>query len=108
MSKEMVEYKENFISKIKKFFKNLFSGKEDIRESTVKKQLYNVEKNNFRENIEVKQDEEELKIIKLQEEYKSGIIREENMTDEEHDKLIDFYKKQNKDLQEKIAQKQPK
>ena len=36
--------------------------------------------------------------IKLQTEYKAGNIREEDMTDEEHEKLIDLYKKQNKEF----------
>lgn len=109
MSKEMIEYKENFISKIKKFFKKLFGRNEDIQENVEsKKELNKMEKNNFKENIEVKEDEDELKIIKLQTEYKAGNIREEDMTDEEHEKLINLYKKQNKELKEKIDTKKHK
>lgn len=103
MSKEIIEYKENLIIKIKRFFKKLFGKKERIQENTDnKKELNNTDKNSFRENIEIKQDEEELKIIKLQKEYKAGNIHEEDMTDEEHEKLIDLYKKQNRELKEKI------
>lgn len=109
MSKEMIEYKENFISKIKKFFKRLFGRNEYMQENIEsKKELNKMEKNNFKESIEVKEDEEELKIIKLQTEYKAGNIREEDMTDEEHEKLIDLYKKQNKELKEKIETKKHK
>ena len=104
MSKEMINYKMNFINKIKKFLKKLFSTKENIQEDTGKK-ISNIEKNNFRENIEIKQDEEELNIINLQKEYKAGNIREEDMTDEEHKKLIEMYEKQNKELKEKIENK---
>lgn len=104
MSNEIIEYKENFITKIKKFFKKIFGIKENIQESQNEK-INAMEKNNFRENIELKQDEEELKIIKLQKEYKAGNVREEDMTDEEHRKLIDLYEKQNKQLKEKINTK---
>ena len=107
MSKEIIEYKESFIFKIKKFFKKLFCVKENIQEDTNKK-INNIEKNNFRENIKIKQDEEEMNIIKLQKEYKAGNIREEDMTDEEHKKLIDLYEKQNKELKEKIEIKKQK
>lgn len=109
MSKEIIKYKENFIFKIKKFFKKLFGRNEYIQENVEsKKELNEMEKNNFKESIEVKEDEEELKIIKLQTEYKAGNIREEDMTDEEHEKLIDLYKKQNKELKEKIETKKNK
>ena len=104
MGKEIINYKENFITKIKKIFKKLFGIKENIQEDTEKK-INNIEKNNFKENIEIKRDEEELNIIKLQKEYKVGNIREEDMTDEEHKKLIDLYEKQNKELKEKIKTK---
>ena len=78
--------------------------KENIEESSNKK-TNTIEKNSFRENIELKQDEEEQKILKLQKEYKLGNIREEDMTDEEHQKLIALYEKQNKILEEKINTK---
>ena len=105
----MIEYKENFISKINKFFKKLFGRNEYIQENVESKKEFNkIEKSKFKESIEVKEDEEELKIIKLQKEYKVGNIREEDMTDEEHEKLIDLYKRQNKDLKEKIETKKYK
>ncbi len=106
MSKEMIEYKENFIAKIKKIFKKLFCKNEYIQENVKSKKEFNkMEKNNFKESIEVKENEEELKIIKLQTDYKEGNIREEDMTDEEHKKLIELYEKQNKQLKEKINTK---
>ena len=107
MSKEIINYKENFITKIKKFLKKLFCVKENIQGNTEKK-VNNIEKNDFREIIEIKQDKKELNIIKLQKEYKAGNIREEDMTDEEHKKLIELYKKQNQELKEKIDTKKQK
>lgn len=104
MSKELVNYKEGFFTKIKKFFKNLFGKKENLQEETYE-ELNNFEKNSFRENLEVKQDEEKLKILKLQKEYKEGNISEEDMSDDEYQKLIDLYVKQNAELKEKIEAK---
>lgn len=59
-------------------------------------------KKNFKESIKIKQNKEELRIKKLQREYKAGNIREEDLTYEEHKKLIDLYKKQNNELKEKV------
>lgn len=104
MSKEIINYKESFITKIKKFFKKLFYVKENKQENTGEK-INNIKRDDFRENIRIKQDEEELKIKNLQKEYKAGNINEEEMTDDEHEKLIDLYKKQNKELKDKIETK---
>ena len=57
MSKEMIKYKENFISKIKKFFKILFGRNEYIQENLamqmkkgifIKKYIAIVERNSRR------------------------------------------------------------
>lgn len=101
MSEKMVNYKKSFIIKVREFFKKLFSKKESIHE-VEKEMLNNINQNNFKENLQVKPDEEELKILKLQKEYKAGKIKEEDMTDEEHKKLIDLYEMQNKKLVEEI------
>ena len=98
MSKDIIEYKESFLSKIKKFFRNLFAKKEVKQDNIENKTSHNIVKNEFKENIEIKQDEETMKIINLQKEYKAGNIKEEDMTDDEHKKLIELYKKQNEEL----------
>ena len=63
------------------------------------------DKNQFYDRIKVEQSKEELKILKLQKEYKNGNICEEDMTEEEYQKLVDLYKKQNKELKKKIQEK---
>ena len=50
-NKEMIEYKESFISRIKSFFRRLF-GKKDNKYSYIKQE----EKNDIKENIEEKQE----------------------------------------------------
>lgn len=102
MSKEIIKYKEGFISKIKKIFKKIFSARRENEQKVMDKKI---QKDNFKENIKIKQDEEELNIKKLQKEYKAGNILEENMTDEKREKLIELYKKQNKELKDKIETK---
>ena len=58
--------------------------------------------NDFLNSIVIKQDEEKLKILKLQRDYKAGKILEEDMTKEEHKKLIELYKMKNRTLKEKL------
>lgn len=108
MSKDIIEYKESFLSKIKHFFRNLFVKKEVKQNNIENKTVHNIVNNNFKENIEIKQDEEIMKIINLQKEYKAGNIKEEDMTDDEHKKLIKLYQKQNEELIEKINAKKYK
>ena len=62
----------------------------------------------FSKNIEFKIDKEELRILKLQKEYKSGNINEENISDDDYFKLVDLYKKQNEKLKQKIKLKKKK
>ena len=50
----------------------------------------------------MQQNEAELRIIKLQKDYKLGNIKEEDMSSEEREKLIDLYKRQNEELKQKI------
>ena len=70
MNKSMIEYKDGFIYKIKQFFRNLFNKKnvnQDNQDYIVDKIIHhNIKNDNFKENIEIKQDKEEIKIIKLQ------------------------------------------
>lgn len=106
MNKEKIKYNIKFMSKIKDLFTNLFCRRLNMKENIeIKEECNDIKKNTFRENIEIKQGEEELRIIKLQNDYKTGNIKEEDMTDEESKKLIDLYKRQNKELQDKIYEK---
>lgn len=99
---EIVIYKASIIGKIKKFFRKLFQklkyGENNHNEENI---IYNEEKD-FKKEIEIKQNEEKLRILKLQEEYKKGLIEEENISKEDYQKLLDLYDEQNKKIKEEI------
>ena len=62
----------------------------------------------FLKDLEIKEDEEEIRILKLQKEYKIGKIKEKDISADDYKKLIALYKKQNEKLKEKIASKRNK
>lgn len=102
--KSLVQVNEKSIFyKIKRFIKNLFH--KDIRnESTtiVGERIFsNVEienkKSSFLENIR-NVENEETKLLKLQKQYRSGEIKEEDLTEEQKNSLYILYDKQIADL----------
>ena len=102
--KSLVQVNENSIFyKIKKFFRNLFyRPKIDINESindietaTISNQESN--KNSFMKEIRNIEDEETL-ILKLQKQYRSGEIKEEELTEEQVKSLCELYDKQIENL----------
>lgn len=101
---KMVEYKGNFFNKIKNFFFRLFKKSRNSLETQPRdfKNQSNLEEHAFKDNIIIKQDEGELRLLQLQREYKSGKILEEDMSQEDKEKLINLYKKQNLELKETI------
>ena len=56
----------------------------------------------FLNSILIKQDEEEMRILKLQRDYKAGKILEKDIPEKDHKKLIELYKTQNRTLREKL------
>ena len=86
---KMVEYKGNFFNKIKNFFFRLFKKSSNSIETQPRdfKNQSNLEEHAFKDNIIIKQDEEELRLLQLQREYKSGKILEEDMSQEDKEKL---------------------
>ena len=59
-------------------------------------------KSTFKNSIIIEQNEEELRILKLQTAYKNGEINERYIPENDKNKLIDLYKKQNKELKDNI------
>ena len=98
--KSLVQVNENSIFyKIKKFFRNLFHKDTEIKSGVIAEENINrnIESENkkstfiesFR-NIE----NEETKLLKLQKQYRSGEIKEEELTQEQVNSLCALYDKQ--------------
>ena len=100
MNNKLIPYKESIFTKISNFFKKLFSRKKEyIEESADEKSIYNIQqKENFVENIVIKENEEEKRLKELQLQYDNGEIDEEDISDEDMDKLIEMYEKETEEL----------
>lgn len=102
--KSLVQVNENSIFyKIKRFFKNLFNKNVDTTDNygAIEENNNSVKsenkKNSFMESIRNIEDEE-TKLLKLQKQYRSGEIKEEELTEEQINSLCNLYDKQIADL----------
>lgn len=98
--KSLVQVNENSIFyKIKKFFRNLFHKNTEfesnvIVEENISNNIENeTKKSSFIESIKNIEDEE-TKLLKLQKQYRSGEIKEEELTQEQVNSLCALYDKQ--------------
>lgn len=98
--KSLVQVNENSIFyKIKKFFRNLFHKDTEFESNVVVEENIsnNIEnetkKSAFKESIKNIEDEE-TKLLKLQKQYRSGEIKEEELTQEQVNSLCNLYDKQ--------------
>lgn len=97
---KLITYKENIFTKISNFFKKIFfRKKKDAIESINEIPVYNNQyKENFIENIQIKEDEEEKRLKILQLQYDNGEIGEEDISEEDMDKLIIMYEQETEEL----------
>ena len=95
-NKYLTVKEEGFFQKIKSFFMKLFGKNKVIEEPVVENIVSdNVEnKKTFAEEIRVKQDDEKLSTLKLQKDYEAGLIKEEDMTQEQVSKVENLYVEQ--------------
>ena len=108
--KSLVKINENSIFyKIKQFFKKLFYKKETINNITVETNKVILQndnkKNKFMEEIKNIEDEETL-LLKLQKKFRSGEIKEEELTSlcELYDKQIANLRKSNEIRKQKLLE----
>ena len=97
---KLIEYKENIFVKIRNFFKNFFprkniSASKNIIEETI---TDNKNKVDFLENVKFKESEEELRLKKLQLLYDNGEIDEDDLSEEEIEKLVALYESETENL----------
>ena len=97
--KSLVQVNENGIFyKIKSFFKNLFNRNNTTNNYAIVKEDKSIvesenTKNDFMESIKNIEDEE-TKLLKLQKQYRSGEIKEEELSEEQVKSLCKLYDKQ--------------
>lgn len=101
-NKSLIVSKQSFFSKIKSFFKNIFE-KDEFNEPVYNDAtMYNYEENKnedtrkraFEDNIRVRPDYEKEKLLKMQRDYEAGLIKEEDMTEEQVSGIEKLYKEQ--------------
>lgn len=94
-TKSLVKIEKGFFKKLRKFFHNLFRKRE--KENTVLR-----ENDNFKEYVKIQQDKEENRILKLQEEFRQGSIDENEIEENDYNKLLKLYDEQNEKLRKEI------
>ena len=111
--KSLVKINENSIFyKVKLFFKRLFhkdtfSENIDVVEQNIVVNSVEDKKSKFMENIRIVEDESTI-LLKLQNRYRNGELKEEELTDEQLDSLCELYDKQIADLKKSNAVKKQK
>lgn len=94
--KSLIKVNENRIFyKIKKFFRNLFKKQEikNTTSETFNKTENDTQRQKFLENIR-NIENEEIKLLKLQRQYRNGEIKESDLTEVQYKSLCDLYDKQ--------------
>lgn len=101
-NKSLIVSKQSFFSKLKSFFRNIFE-KDEFNEPVYNDvPIYNYEENKnedtrkraFEDNIRVRPDYEKEKLLKMQRDYEAGLIKEEDMTEEQVSGIEKLYKEQ--------------
>lgn len=99
--KSLMKVNKNIFYRIKNFFRNLFHKDYVVEETTVNKENIDIKKEDsqksFMESIK-NIENEETRLLKLQKQYRSGEIKEDELTQEQVSLLCDLYDKQIKNL----------
>ncbi len=96
-NKELTVVKESFFDKVRKFFKKLFSKKEEVVEITE-----NQKENDFLSRVKIEEDNEEKRLLKLQSLLAEEVITEEELPDDDIKALHELYNKQILQLKREI------
>lgn len=103
--------KQSILEKVKRFFEKLFSTEKtldyNVNTQPENKTVSYNKTQTFLETIRTIEDEE-TKLLKLQKQYRSGKIRESDMTKEQINKLCDLYDRQIETLQKSNAVRKEK
>jgi len=97
---KLIIYKENIFTKITNFFRKIFcKSKEQPEENTPVKETENIQhKNDFVKRITIQENPEEKRLKQLQYQYENGEIDEDEISEEDQNKLIEMYEKETEQL----------
>ena len=96
---KLIVYKESIFNKISRFFKKIFNIDRINEEQSISDNTTNtLQKSEFINNIAIKENEEDKRLKELQLKYENGEIDEDEILDEDMDKLIEMYKKETEKL----------
>lgn len=106
-SNKLIKYKENIFVKIHNFIKKIFGKKKALGEDETHelKNISNNTNNTFYENIQIKEDIEERRIKNLQQLYDNGEIDEDDLSEEDIDKLVALYENETEELNNDTLQR---
>jgi uncharacterized small protein (DUF1192 family) len=92
-------YKESVFVRIHNFIKRIFCRKKTCDEEVYEPKENSINsKNIFFENIQINENSEEIRIKKLKQQYDNGEIDEDDLSEEEIEKLIALYKNETERL----------
>ncbi len=95
----LIVYKESIFSKVLNFFRDIFNiSSKDENKTTFNNINYSLPKEEFINNIAVKENEDDIRLKELQLKYENGEIDEYYISDEDMDKLIEMYKNETEKL----------
>ncbi len=111
--KALVVKKESILDRLINFFKNIFkkenaSAKQEPEVETITQQEETEEKENYILNSLSEDLNTVSDIAKLKQDYIDGVVKIDDISDEDLKKLDDFYDRQNADLRREIDQKKIK
>lgn len=89
---KLIIYKNNIFTKIAEFFKKIFSRKKILQSKN--ENISNDIRDSFIESIQIKKDKEKLRLCKLKQQYDNGEIDEDDIPDEDVEKLVELYEKE--------------
>lgn len=98
--------KVGFFGRIKNFFTNIFNKKAKNEENNIE-EVDKKENNEFKENLKTIENDE-TRLLELQERYRKGEIAEADLTEAQIDALCDLYDKQIEQLKKSIEIKEKK
>lgn len=102
MEKELIETKGLFY-KIKSFFSKIFAKNKNTFINVKEEKSSSVEAD-FKEKIVIKKDEEKERLLQLQEKFRRGELQQNDLSEEDIQKLADLYDEQIKEIEGKIEE----